>query len=191
MSLSFCLVTVTFIMYLYHLISIDLQSSRSCNSLRCKSLQNRINIQTATDDDVTDYIQFKIWQYNNDNSVDSALWDFFQEDFEEFVMDTFSKASTRTLKNLFLLLRKGGVYVRKNDKRAKLTQVLADVLLEETQHKWSQEEFVEAYEKQSDGTFKSNVLTNVFIRGLKHKTPQNLIPQSIPGSTLTTTLPTS
>ena len=99
--------------------------------------KNRINAQTVTDDDVTDYIQFKIWEYNNDNSIDSALWDFFQEDFEEFVIDIFSQASTRTLKTLFLLLYKGGVYVRKNDKRTKLAQVLADVLLEETQHKWS------------------------------------------------------
>jgi hypothetical protein len=52
--------------------------------------KNRIDIQTATDNNVTDYIQFKIWEYNNDNSVDSALWDFFQEDFEKFVMDIFS-----------------------------------------------------------------------------------------------------
>jgi len=62
------------------------------------------------------------------------------------------------------------VYVRKNDKRTKLAQVLANILLKETQHKWSQEEFNKAYKEQSDGTFKSNVLTNIFIRGLKHKT---------------------
>ena len=85
-------------------------------------------------------------------------------------MDTFSQASTKTLKNLFLLFCKGGVYVYKNNKRVKLAQVLADILLKETQHKWSQEEFNKAYKEQSDGTFKSNILTNIFIRGLKHKT---------------------
>ena len=52
--------------------------------------KNRINIQTVTDDDVTDYIQFKIQKYNNNNSINSTLQDFFQEDFKKFIIDIFS-----------------------------------------------------------------------------------------------------
>ena len=36
----------TYFMYLYHLISIDLQSSRSCNALRCKNLQSALRFST-------------------------------------------------------------------------------------------------------------------------------------------------
>ena len=39
-SLPFHPIVYPFLMYLYHLISIDLQSSRSCNSSHCKSLHH-------------------------------------------------------------------------------------------------------------------------------------------------------
>ena len=47
-------------------------------------------------------------------------------------MDIFLKASTKILKNLFLLFYKGGAYIYKNNKYTKLIQVLADMLLKET-----------------------------------------------------------
>jgi hypothetical protein len=46
-------------------------------SKEAEQWKNKINIQTATNNNITDYIQFKIWQYNNNNSINSALWDFF------------------------------------------------------------------------------------------------------------------
>ena len=52
-------------------------------------------------------------------------------------MDIFLKASTKTLKNLFLFFYKREVYIYKNNKHAKLVQILANILFKKTQHKQS------------------------------------------------------
>ena len=38
-----------------------------------KQWRNGIDIQTATDEDLTDFIQFKLWEYNKHKAMDDGL----------------------------------------------------------------------------------------------------------------------
>jgi hypothetical protein len=39
--------------------------------------RNGIDVQMATYKDFTDFILFKLWDYNNYKAIDDGLWSFF------------------------------------------------------------------------------------------------------------------
>ena len=54
----------------------------------------------TTAEDVTNYINFKINEYTSYNFKDKSLWDSYQEDFNNFEVQTFKDADRSALKAL-------------------------------------------------------------------------------------------
>ena len=102
-----------------------------------KRWRNGIDVQTATDEDLTDFTLFKLWEYNDCKAMDDGLWSFFQNDFETFSVDTLSKVHIKHLRNIYTFLRRGGVYVRTKEKRTTYAQLLFEITQEEHQHLWT------------------------------------------------------
>ncbi len=63
----------------------------------------------TTAEDVTNYIDFKINEYTKYNFKDKSLWDSYQEDFDNFEVQTFKDADRSAIKRLKQLLRRNGV----------------------------------------------------------------------------------
>ena len=103
-----------------------------------------INLETATDDDLTEYVETKMHLYTRSNLTDFALWTVFQEDFENFTPETFKRVQSNTRMGIRQYLVKRGVYVVKQDKRYSLGKVLTDVANEEEFHEWTDEELIAA-----------------------------------------------
>ena len=54
----------------------------------------------TTAEDVTNYINFKINKYTKYNFKDKRLWESYQEDFDNFEVQTFKDADRSALKAL-------------------------------------------------------------------------------------------
>ena len=106
-----------------------------------------INTQTATDEDLTDFIQFKLWEYNEFKTMDNRLWSFFQNDFKVFSVNTFLRVHKLHLYKMYAFLRRGGVYIRTKEKRTTYAQLLFELTQEERQYSWTQENLLEVYEE--------------------------------------------
>ena len=50
-----------------------------------------------TSKDLTDFILFKLWEYNNYKAIDNRLWSSFQDDFKTFNINIFSKVNAQYL----------------------------------------------------------------------------------------------
>ena len=48
-----------------------------------------INLKTAIDNNLTEYIETKIYLYTRFNFIDYLLWIVFQEDFKDFILEIF------------------------------------------------------------------------------------------------------
>ena len=92
----------------------------------------------TTAEDVTNYINFKINEYTSYNFKDKSLWDSYQEDFDNFEVQTFKDADRSALKALKQLLRRNGVWVFNESKLA--PQALYDVAHEDDRTEWSDAE---------------------------------------------------
>ena len=92
---------------------------------------NRITLTNKTTaEDITSYIKFKMNEYTEYNFKDKSLWESYQEDFDNFEVQTFKDANRLTLKGLKQLLRRNGVWVF--DKKSKsVPQALYDVAHED------------------------------------------------------------
>ncbi|KAI0994727.1 hypothetical protein K3495_g13454 [Podosphaera aphanis] len=53
--------------------------------------ENRINLSTASQTDLSNYTAFKINFYEEENVSDSNSWELFQDDFRDFTVLTFSQ----------------------------------------------------------------------------------------------------
>ena len=51
----------------------------------------------ATNKDLTDFILYKLWEYNEYKLIDNDLWSFFQDNFETFSVDIFLKVPMQYL----------------------------------------------------------------------------------------------
>ena len=49
----------------------------------------RIDLEKATDNNLIVYIETKIYLYTQHNLKDFLLWTVFQEDFKNFILETF------------------------------------------------------------------------------------------------------
>ena len=58
----------------------------------------------TTAEDVTNYINFKINEYTSYNFKDKSLWESYQEDFDNFKVQTFKDADRSAIKRLKQLL---------------------------------------------------------------------------------------
>ena len=59
--------------------------------------KNRINVQTATNKNLTDFTLFKLWEYNEYKLMDNGFWSFFQNNFKVFSADIFLKINAQHL----------------------------------------------------------------------------------------------
>ena len=50
--------------------------------------------------DITNYIDFKINKYTKRNFKDKSLWELYQEDFNNFKVQTFKDANRSIIKRL-------------------------------------------------------------------------------------------
>jgi hypothetical protein len=132
-----------------------------------------VNLETATDKDITDFIMFKLWEYNEYKTMDVALWSFFQDDFEGFDVATFLRVHAQHLRSMYDFLRRGGVYIRAKEKRVTYAQLLFEITQEERQHPWTQEELEEVYVELGGNEFQSNKMNNAIKRGLNYKVTQD------------------
>jgi hypothetical protein len=81
--------------------------------------KNGIDLATATNQDLEDFTQYKLWEYERDNLVDTQLWTDFADDFETFTIDIFLKIPMPTLQDIFNYLQQGRVYIQTKDKHTK------------------------------------------------------------------------
>jgi hypothetical protein len=102
-----------------------------------------IELAEASAKDIETYIRVKIYENEKYNKMDKDLWDLFQEDFKDFTLATLSSIRTQYVQNLRSHLRSRGVYVAPNTKRTTIGQTLFDVIAEEEQHKWTDDEIQE------------------------------------------------
>ena len=80
----------------------------------------------TTAKNITNYINFKINEYTKRNFKDKSLWESYQEDFNNFKVQTFKDAHRSAIKELKQLLRRNGVWVF-NKKSKSVPQVLYNV----------------------------------------------------------------
>ena len=92
----------------------------------------------TTAEDITNYIDFKINKYTKWDFKDKSLWESYQEDFNNFEVQTFKDADRSALKALKQLLRRNGVWVFNKSKLA--PQALYDVAHEDDRTEWSDTE---------------------------------------------------
>ncbi len=93
----------------------------------------------TTAEDITNYIDFKINEYTKYNFKDKSLWDSYQEDFDNFEVQTFKDADRSAIKRLKQLLRHNGVWVF-NKKSKSVPQALYNVAHEDDRTEWSDKE---------------------------------------------------
>jgi hypothetical protein len=71
-----------------------------------------INTATSTKDDLSEYLNTKLFQATVHEIVDDNLWDLFKHDFKNFSRTTFNYLDRTELLRLRAVLRCGGVYVQ-------------------------------------------------------------------------------
>jgi hypothetical protein len=125
------------------------------------------------------YTQAKTHEYKLYNKADSDLWDLFQDDFKDFDKNVFTQVACRHLQELRTCLRGRGVYIAPNNKRTTIAQTLFDVIAEEEQHEWTDNEIQEVC--TSMGTIKS--------MRLRYRIPQGSPQKDSPTSPTTLTTP--
>jgi len=94
-----------------------------------------INIATASEEDLEEYIEMKIYKYTYKNFMDYTLWSLFQEEFKGFTIKDFRKIRSVTRAKLRTYLLQRGVYVATYSNRYPLYKVLHNILIEEEPYK--------------------------------------------------------
>ena len=102
---------------------------------RITKYSNGINLKTATDNDLAEYIKTKIHLYIRHNFIDFLLQIAFQKDFKDFTLKLFKQIQSETRIGIHNYLVKRGVYITKHSNKYLLGRVLIDVLLEEEPYK--------------------------------------------------------
>ena len=81
-------------------------------SIKRPNWANGITLTSETTaEDITNYIDFKINEYIKWDFKDKSLWESYQEDFNNFGVQTFKDADRSVLRVLKQLLRCNGVWV--------------------------------------------------------------------------------
>ncbi|RFU25514.1 hypothetical protein B7463_g10820, partial [Scytalidium lignicola] len=117
-----------------------------------------IHVESASSEGLEEFLATKAYEYRSDRTSDSNLWDLFQEDFEHFTVNSFHTIPRKELQILRTCLRCGGVRVAANNKNKSIAQTLYDVLKEEEQHVWTEEDLNEAIQDLRKGPITSTVI---------------------------------
>src|SRR5450432_2191795 len=96
--------------------------------------------QTASDDDIHDYVLAKIQFYTQYDAKDNTLWMAFKEEFETFQESDFKRLKLVIRANLRQYLIKRGVFVQHHTNNYTISKALVHTLLEEVQHEWTDDE---------------------------------------------------
>ena len=99
-----------------------------------------IDLETATDDDLTVYVETKMHLYARHNLTDYSLWTVFQEDFEDFTPKLFKRVQSSTRMGIRSYLVKWVVYVATHSRRVTISERLFEVIQREEQHQWTDED---------------------------------------------------
>jgi hypothetical protein len=113
---------------------------------------------TASREDLTSFITYKLWEYERDKIKDNYLWSSFTNDFEHFKVDNFALAGAPCTRELHGFLRQRGVFVGYKEKRTTYAQLLFDAVQEEKEHKWTPEEIETVQEQFHEEGLKSSRL---------------------------------
>ena len=108
-----------------------------------------IDIATALEEDLEEYIETKIYEYIYKNFTDHILRLLFQEEFKGFTIKDFKKICSITRVKLRTYLLQRGVYVAIYSNRYPLYNVLYNALTEEEPHKQTDKEIIGALKEVS------------------------------------------
>ena len=148
---------------------------------KVKKWENGIDpmVTTTTEDDVKEYLETKLWEYNTNNIKDYTLWEAFQDDFSLFnTIEAWEKMQKRDRRRLRAYLRCGGVYVEENTRHITTAQTLLKVVQEETRHPWDDDEIVEDGQIRDDLTIGPITSINVSLEGYRQRLPVRLANQA-------------
>ena len=136
---------------------------------RTRKWDQGIDPETITTEELQEFTQTKIHEYISDRTSDSNLWDLFQDDFKGITNTKLKTLNRRDLLRLRACLRCGGVFIAQNNRNLTISQAIVNVINEENQHEWTQEDIEEANDDLRQG-----LITSVYIT-----TEQNLRPAII------------
>jgi hypothetical protein len=102
-----------------------------------------IDTTTSTAEELVDYVNTKIYVHTFEDFTDNSLWCLFQEEFEGFTTEDFKKIRTDIRTKLRNHLLRRGVYVATNSRQYSISDALFDLLQEDQQHEWTDDELVE------------------------------------------------
>jgi hypothetical protein len=144
---------------------------------RIRKYDDDFNVGTATKDELVEFIQTKMYLYEQDKVTDDNLWDGFRIDFKDFTPQIMGSILWRELQKLRAYLRCGGVFVRQNSTHLTIAQGLCQVLEEEVQHVWTDAEINEARTDLQKGPITSVYLSlqdgNARLKPLPFQQAQN------------------
>ena len=94
-----------------------------------------IDLEITTNDNLTEYVETKIYLYTQYNLIDYLLQTVFQEDFKDFILEFFKQVQFGIKMGIHNYLVKRGVYITKHSNKYLLGRILTDVFLEEKPYK--------------------------------------------------------
>jgi hypothetical protein len=115
-------------------------------------------VLATTKDDLSEYLDTKLYQYALYDLGDDNLWDVFKYNFKNFSRTTFNRLDRTELLRLRAVLYCGGVYVHQDHKNLSIAQSLVNLVQEEEQHIWSAADINKARTDLQKGP-----ITSVFI----------------------------
>ncbi|PMD17909.1 hypothetical protein NA56DRAFT_661890 [Hyaloscypha hepaticicola] len=135
---------------------------------KVKKWENGIDpmVTMMTEDDIKEYLETKLWEYNTNNIKDYTLWEAFQDNFSLFnTIEAWEKIQKRDCRRLRAYLYYGGVYVEENTRHITTAQMLLKVVQEETRYPWDDNEIVEDGQIRDDLIIGPITSINIFLEG--------------------------
>lgn len=135
-----------------------------------------IDVQTATTEELNEYVESRAIAYEADQLCDTDLWEVFKVEFKAFTIAVFAKVSTKKLVQLRSCLQRGGVYVAPTIRYASDEQgtdaitTLRETIKEKVPHKWTEQDVLSVQDNLEKGLVfsralaKGGLLSNLVIR---------------------------
>jgi hypothetical protein len=106
-------------------------------AVKVKKWENGIDpiVTIMIEDNIKEYLETKLWEYNTNNIKDYMLWEAFQDDFSLFnTIKAWEKIQKRDRRRLRAYLYCSGVYIEENTRYITTVQILLKVVQEETRY---------------------------------------------------------
>ena len=113
-------------------------------AIRRRKWKHGIDPRTIMAEEFLEYTETKLYKYTLYHTSDDNLWDLFKDDFKNVTAEQFNTLGHGGLQRLRAYLCCGGVYVAQNSRNKPIAQTLEDILEEEEQHKWTDDDIREA-----------------------------------------------